>query len=216
MVLPFTQRTRVILGGAAIAFLALAGAFLGDRAVTSRLAAARAVADVARKEVVASNHRADSALALAAQLKASADSSAHASALAKAKADSAQRAADHFRGALAQVVKTAPDTCKPIVITADSALAADSSTIHSLHASAVADSAQIADLTNSRDSLTSALFDLRASSKTLVQADTKLSKAAKPSLILRLLPHPGVTVTYGLDQHGKPHAVAGISAGWSF
>lgn len=216
MQLPFTQRTRVIAGAIAVGVLVLVVTVFGDEAVSNRIAAARAVSTVALKQVAVAQKTADSALKVAAAERDSVAAAAHVAAVAKTRADSAQHAADHFRGALSQIVKVAPDTCKPIIVTADSALAADSASIRALHTAAVADSTQIAVLTDSRDSLTSALVTLRTASKALVSADKQLAKAAKPSLLLRLLPHPGVNITGGVDRHGKLNAVAGISAGWSF
>lgn len=210
-----TQKQRII-GGICAAVLVIASVVLGDRAVASRIAAATAVAALARTQEKAAQVHADSALKLAAQLRDSALAAAHAGAIARAKADSAQHSAAQLRGALAQLAKTAPDTCKPIVITADSALAADSATIKSLHAAAQSDSAQIAQKARANDSLTAALTKLQSTSTTLVKADAKLAKAVKTPFLLKILPHPQLSVQEGIDRQGKFHTTLGIGLGYQF
>lgn len=214
--LPFSKKTQIIVGASILGALMLIGVVAGDLAVKSRLAAAQAVASVARAQMKVAEKQANEASAIAAAYQDSAAKAQKLAGKAHASADSAQHAADKLRGALAQALSVVPDTCKPIVITADSALAADSVALSNLHAVVQADSVSMADQAHAADSLRAALTRVNAASKFVVQADQKLSKAAKTPFLLRILPHPQLSIQEGVDRQGKFHTTLGIGAGYSF
>lgn len=99
------------------------------------------------------------------------------------------------------VAAAAPDTCRVVVRAANAALAQDSSAAVSLH--------------EALDSTKVALTTVRGSTRQLEAATANLERAAKPSLLRALLPHPHLGVTAGIDATGRPAVVAGIGFGWS-
>jgi hypothetical protein len=107
----------------------------------------------------------------------------------------------------------APDTCKTIVLTADSALAEKDSVIAA--DSAALRSALVAQtvLQASVDTLVPALAKLRTGATALVKADAKL---AWRQLVLRFLPSPGVGFApVGIDASGKVHGPQLVAyVGW--
>jgi hypothetical protein len=212
LTLPFSRRTIVCAAVIGAIILGL----LGGRAVSSRLAAARAVEQVALDQAVVAQKHADAADKFAAAQKDSADAAKRAGAIAQARADSAQHAADHYRGAFSQLAKVAPDTCKPVIVIADSALAADSVTIAGLRNVIASDTAAIRHLEYSRDSLRVALTQMETAGKNLAKASIQLVKASKTPFWLRILPKPSLGCAAGLDPHnGRPASACGITAGWS-
>lgn len=127
------------------------------------------------------------------------------------RAASARHTADRLTAKLSALASVAPDTCSPVIITADSALAAKDSVIAAdsvalQHSVAASQKLQLA-----VDTLTSALAELRVPATTLVKAETKASRWRTVSA---LLPHPIGGIYLGVDADGKPHTIVGIGLGW--
>jgi hypothetical protein len=196
---------KVVIG-ATLAALAVAGWF-----AASAVSSARVELKLAQAATQAALKQSDAALAAAAAagaqvvvLRAQRDS-------ALSKADRQSRLATRLTGQLAQIEKTAPDTCRPIVILADSALAAKDSEIAQKD-SALADEKQIeAKLQQANASLYASLTQLSSAAKAEVKVETKLEHR---SLLSKLLPTPGIGVAMGFNPAGSPQVITGITLGW--
>jgi chromosome segregation ATPase len=152
--------------------------------------AALAAADAAGKQVVALRAQRDSALV---------------------KADRQSRLATRLTGQLAQIEKTAPDTCRPIIITADSALAAKDSEIAQKDSALQAEQKIEQRVQFEADTLRAALTRLSSAAKTEVKAETKVTHR---SLLAKLIPTPGIGVAAGFNPSGSPQVITGITLGW--
>lgn len=133
------------------------------------------------------------------------------SALAKANILAARSA--RLRASYKTVAAIAPDTCRPIVISADSALAAADSAQAALRVALAASQRSEQLLQIAVDTLVPALQTLRSTATTLVKADTKL---ARRTLLSRLVPHVGGGIAFGIDATGAPRLITGVTLGWSF
>lgn len=206
---------RPIVVGACVAALLAAG-ITADRLHTSQLAVARADAAHARAATVAAERSADSALRLVATTNAALHTTDSIRAVAVQRANSAALEVSRLRGALAVAAQAAPVSCAPVVALADSALAAQDTEIASLHVALHTDSATIRRLTAALDTTAAALGGLRGASANLVSADQTLAKRARPSLLARLLPHPGIGIAAGFTPAGTPAVLTGLTLSWSF
>lgn len=159
------------------------------------------------------------AVALAGQVRAVAE--AHA---AEARADSAhaaaaraERAADALARREAQIVAryrqregVAPDTCRPVLVLADSALAVADEKADSLQNALRTEKGVSAGLRASLDSVIVAAGRTEA-------AATLLDHASRPSWRERLTPRLGLGATVGVNPvTGRPAVAAGLTLGWSF
>ncbi len=205
-------KAAISIGVAALA----AGLVAGGNVISSHLDVARAEAKAARDSTQAALKSAALAGAAASALRFQAQALDAQKAAAVARADSAERSAIRLKGTLAALVKSAPDTCRPIIIVADSAIAAQDSTITSLRAGLQLAQDERSKLLTAVDTLSAANARLRASAANLVSVDAKLDKRSRGSLLLRLLPHFGAGIAAGLNPVGRPDAVTGITLGWSF
>lgn len=205
-------KAAISIGVAALA----AGIIAGGESLSSRLDVARADAKAARESTQAALKSAAIADAAASALRFQAQALDAQKVAAVARADSAERSATRLKGSLAALVKSAPDTCRPIIVTADSAIAAQDSTITSLRLGLTLAQEERSKLLTAVDTLTAANARLRASAANLVSVDAKLDKRSRGSLLLRLLPHPGVGLAAGVNPAGQPQVVTGITLGWSF
>lgn len=183
-------------------------------ALDSALAVARGARRALQEEAARSAH-ADSIAALA-QAQA-----AHLSAREQvfaANADKSSRALSALRARYALAL--APDTCRSLKAAADSALAASDSVAASEHAARLAADDRAAFLQVGLDTTRDALAKLRSASVISAVATMRLEHAAKPPLLSRffkaLAPRIGVGISAGVDVHGAPDAVTGITLGWSF
>lgn len=192
------RRVLIIVAAAVI----LAG-IVAERYSDERLVAERAL-------VAAAVARADSAAQVAAELRAVTDS-----ALAQAaRADSAARAvgqrSDSVRVVYRRVAVLAPDTCAPVVAAADSALAAADSVAGALRTLAASHEDAARAAIERADVSEAALRDVRA-------AAGRLERAARPSLLSRLTPKPGLGLAAGVNvATGRPAAVLGATLAWRF
>lgn len=177
-----------------------------DAARTARLALQRAAAQAAHADSVAvsAEARARDLSVRELRLVATADTATHTLAVLRA------------RYAAAPV----PDTCRSIKAVADSALAADDSVAASQYAARLAADDRAAVLQMGLDTTRDALAHLRSAAVVSAFATASLEHAAKPPLLSRLFkslaPRVGVGVSAGLDVHGTPNVVTGITVGWSF
>lgn len=196
---------KAVVIGASLALLALGGLIASkahDAAVELKLANAATKAAVKRAEAA---EKADSAIvAQVVVLRAQRDS-------ALTRADQKSRLAARLTGSLASLAKAAPDTCRPIVVTADSALAADSAVIAQKD-SVIAHDKQIeAKMQQDNDSLRVALTSLTQAAKVEVKAVTKQEHR---SLLARLIPTPGIGIAAGFTPQGAPQVLTGITLSW--
>jgi hypothetical protein len=164
------------------------------------LARMQTAAAIAHAKIVESDNRIlklarDSALERAAQ--AEKDAVRHAQNLAVAKSKL-------FKAAL-----SAPDTCAPVVLAAQIAIAEADSVID-------ARTRELAEVLVAQgkdakraDAAEDALRKLREPAAVLVQA-------TKPNLWKKLRPELFVGAVAGIDATGKPNAVAGVGLGWKF
>lgn len=164
-------------------------------------------AAVAVSQFHVAQHAADSTARLSAQVL-RADSAL----VRRASVDSTRAA--HFAAEASRLetrlhLVAVPDTCKPIVILADSALAAKDSAL-------AASSARGDSLSKGLDSTQAALRSVLASQRQLGASASIVAHAAKPSLLSRIVPHPGIGLAAGVDANGQPHLITGITFGWTF
>lgn len=196
---------KVVVIGASLALLALGGLVASkahDAAVELRLA--NAALKVAAARADAAEKRAATIEAQVVALRAQRDS-------ALTRADQKSRLAARLTGSLASLAKAAPDTCRPIVVTADSALAADSAVIAQKDSALAKDKRIEAKLQDSNDSLRVALSALTQAAHTEVKA---VVKQEHRSLLARLLPTPGIGVAAGFTPQGSPQVLTGITLSW--
>lgn len=160
----------------------------------------------ARHEAAAARAIAQAAETQAASLSDVASERAARAALAEHRADSLAHLPARVRYLTASA--TAPDTCAALVALADFALAqADGVTVALRQANG--------ELHVALDSTSAALQLVRGSQRQLGVATANLERAAKPSLLSRVLPRPTVGLSAGVDALGRPHVIAGIGLGWS-
>ncbi len=128
-----------------------------------------------------------------------------------ARAGQTNRVATRLMGQLASLEKAAPDTCRPIIVTADSALAAKDLVIAQQDSALAADTKIERDLHLEVDTLRVALTTLSSAAKTEVKVVAKLTHR---SWLVKLLPTPGIGVAAGLNPAGSPQVITGITLGW--
>jgi len=208
-----TFPTRAVVIGAAVALLAVVGA--GVRHSQEKLAVARDEAQKAVAAAVLAQKQADASTRVAAAYQLAADSAVAAEHRAELHADSAARAVVRLRSSFAEKAKTAPDTCRPVIAAADSTIAALDSTVQGLTSALRSSQEARSDLQTALDTTRAALARTKASDADLIRATSVLIKASHTPFYLRLLPHPGISSTAGVDIHGKPNIVTGLSLGWS-
>ncbi len=201
------MKTNVLLSivaGALLIFGIAAGtaaSHAGVEAKLARQATSQALKDAARAATAAA----------AAQHLADVSRIERDSALAKANILAARSA--RLRASYKAAVVVAPDTCKPVIITADSALAAADSVQRQLSLALVASQRSEQALQVAVDTLTKANMAMITTTATLIKADTKL---AHRTLLSRLVPHVGGGIAFGVDAVGAPHLITGVTLGWSF
>lgn len=205
MTIPKIPRVALLL----VCFMPLALALVASRSVT----AAKAEAAVARKAEQAAVLSAGHALAHADSVQRAAEALRVERDSATARAARFEHSATRLTGKLSALEAAAPDTCRPIIVTADSALAAKDGTIHELHTALDRSVASEASLQSAVDTLRPALIHLRSTSTALVKADAKL---ASRSWLSKILPHPAIGEAFGVDAQGQPHLTTAIMLGWSF
>jgi hypothetical protein len=187
----------------AVSIAAIVGVgFLIDARYQDDLSSARADAKAARGI-------ANAAIAVSVIAQDAADS-------ARARADAAELRADSLetRAARSRIVyrtlsQAAPDTCRPALGAADLVIAQKDSVIAEKNVA-------IASLRFALDTTTRALVQLRGATVKLNIATEHLEKASKRSLFAKLLPRPGAGVAAGVDAHGRPALIAGITLGYTF
>jgi hypothetical protein len=198
----------------AVAVIAVALLAFSGRAYTEKLAVAQSDAASARAVATQALQHAADATSLASAFRAKANLLADSAAAATRLADLAEQKSVRLRGSFTATAATAPDTCRLVILAADSALVVQDSAITTLHtALQSAQDARLA-LTAALDTTTAALAALRVSGTALVHADAALSHAARPSLFTRLLPHPGIGVAIILDPTGTPRVGVGLALSW--
>lgn len=209
-----------LLGAAAVVLgLTVAGEALRahDHAA---LSAALSDAHTARLALQTQAARAAHADSVAASAELGARAAALRENVASAHADSATRTLATMRERYRVVTVTVPDTCLSIKAAADSALAASDSVAASEHAARRAADDRAAFLQVGLDTTRDALTKLRGAAVVSAFATARLEHDAKPPFLSRFLkavaPRVGVGFTAGLDVHGVPNAVTGITVGWSF
>jgi len=199
-------QTRVLVGVALGVIVLLVGSIRGcgvARDSAAALAAAR------HAEMAALDSAARSA-ATAALERQRGDSARAAAVSERGRADSVENVADSLAITYRVTAASAPAQCSSVVRTANAALAA-ASVSHlelelTVHSALTADSLHVSAL----DTSALALNRLRVSSVTLV-------KASRPSLLLAVLPRPGIGATLGYDPIRKqPAVVIGVTLGWHF
>lgn len=132
------------------------------------------------------------------------------------RAEAATRDAASARRSFSSAASSAPDTCTPVVVAAQAALSKQDSVEKELREALNHSRVIEQRLQQSVDTLLPALTRLQTSAGNLVAADKKLANAARTSLLVRLLPHPGAGVAFGLDPLGQPRLVTGFTLSWSF
>jgi hypothetical protein len=207
---------RWIIGVVAVTLgLAVVGTGV-SRHYAAGLATARTETATAQDALRASLVTASRDSAAAAEFADSARIERAAAAVEHARADTAHRLAATALGAYRTLRATVPDTCQAVTRAADSVISLDS-------AASDHQSAEISDLhrslineQNRGDSLSHALTLVTGSAGTLDGKVAVLIGASKPSVISRLLPHLGAGLALGVDATGQPHAIIGVTLGWSF
>lgn len=117
--------------------------------------------------------------------------------------------ADKYKRLYNAAKAAAPDTCRTVVIAADSALAAADSALAASERKAML-------LELSLSQVRPALAQLLPATVQLSTATLQLEKASRPSLLVRLRPKIGFGGSAGVDVHGKPNVVTGITLSWTF
>lgn len=143
--------------------------------------------------------------------------------LADSEAAAARREARGIRRHLASIsialetakAKATPDTCQPYI--AEVQALADSALAAARQGQAAFDSLSEAydTLSKSHMTLLAAFNEQEAALARLKAASVTVVKHDRPPFLLRILPKPSAGCTAGLDVHGKPNAVCGVSLGWS-
>lgn len=214
MKLPAPSIPRPVVIDAAVALFALISGLV-VRHSQEKLAVARDEAQKAVATAALAQKQADASVRVADALRRTADSVAARAHQEAARADSAQHVADRLRGAYAAAVRQAPDTCRAVIASADSVIAAQDTTISMLQGALTSSEEARSDLQTALDTTRAAFVRLRDAQVPLLHATTELVKASHPSLLARLVPHFGLGSTAGLDTHGRPAVVTGLSLGWS-
>lgn len=199
--------------------LSLAGVALRAHDNTA-LSTARDAAHTARVALEQANVRAAYAESVAANADARAQQAAVLELRAKRHADSVNTNLSVLRERYRVASAVVPDTCRPIKAAADSALAASDSLSASLRAALTAADDRASHLQVGLDTTRDALAKLRSASVAAVIATARFEDAAKPNVLSRILkfaaPRVGFGVGAGLDTHGRPNLITGITVGWSF
>lgn len=211
-VLILSLRRLVALAGTAVALVLLAA---GVSCHNDELAAARAEAQQAIARAASAQKATATSMRAADSLRERADSAAAASRRAELRADSAQRAAERARGAYELAKRDAPDTCAQVIAHADSVISAQDTTITGLRLALDSSVQARSDLQTALDTTQAAIVRLRASDADLIHATSVLVKHSHEPFLLKLLPHPGIGGVAGLDIHGEPNIVTGLSLTWS-
>lgn len=149
------------------------------------------------------------ALAASAQYRALAETATAARDSALDRANIAEKRATTLDAKYRVLASVAPDTCRPIVIYADSALAAKDSEAVELRVALRA--AQ-----DATSNYKAGLDTLRGASVSLVSSSKDLLVASKPTFVQRITPHVGFGAAVGVDATGVPRAILGVTLGWSF
>jgi len=132
------------------------------------------------------------------------------------RAAAADRKATQARSDFAAVAGAAPDTCAPVIAAAETVFVALKSINSALSDALQSNDSTIAHLSAALDTTQHALSSLRSAATTLVVADARLANSTKAPWYSRLLPHPGVGVSAGIDPAGHFRVITGFSLGWTF
>lgn len=178
---------------------------------TRSIGAAEAEAKAARAATTTALRHSANAVQFAADAQLQANSFRADRIVAVRQADSLRLIEARLRGTIASTA--VPDTCRPLVILYDSTLAVKDGTEVKLRVALAKSDSMGISLQHAVDTLSAALTELRGAAHALVKADEKV---ARRSLLLRLLPRPGVGVSAGFDPLGKPTILYGVHVGWSF
>lgn len=167
---------------------------------------------LARKQTQQAIANANTILAQNKNLKSQADSARAEAASHEQKAQQAQTQLSDAKRALFKAALAAPDTCGPVVLAAQNALA-DADRVIDERTAALA-AMTVTDLKDKKrsDDAEKSLADLSKPAQTLVDVtdNSLLHRLAR----LRPTLHAGAMA--GVDVTGKPNAVVGIGFGWSF
>lgn len=164
---------------------------------------------LARKQTQQAIAHATDVLAVNKSLKVEADSARAEAARHEQKAVQAQSQLAVAKRDLFKAALAAPDTCGPVVLAAQNALAEADKTIAEKNDALI--SMTVADLKDRdrADKAEEALVGLVKPAKALVSASHE-------SVWHKLRPELQVGVHAGMDIQGKPNAVVGIGFGWHF
>jgi len=204
-----------MLGGVALAVALCGGAALRHH-VASTLDIAAGQSKAARAALSQALHDAEQALRVAESATQEAQRSRRERDAAKHRADSAAAVAAGDRAQFAAFAAAAPDTCRDLVRAAEAALVAKDTVEAHLRGALAASETEAAQILLARDSLRAALAKVIPAGATLVSADAKLERAARPSLFTRILPRPGIGAAAGFDALGHPRIIIGVTFGWPF
>jgi hypothetical protein len=135
---------------------------------------------------------------------------------ASASARTAESRAKVARARFDSLSSVASPVCDSIVAAGHTALSESDSVNRALASDTTELRSVIALKQRSIDELRPQLDSLRNAAVRVGDASQKVIDVSQPSLLSRLLPHTGAGVTAGVDVHGRPNAVAGITFGWTF
>lgn len=196
---------------------------IGALPVVSAGIARRAERATAADSVAAHAERFEAALESAASLhlaataaEARAESAGHRATAAELKARAAERQRDAAVARYRDLAAVAPDTCRPALAAADSALAAEELVSKQLETALTSSQEARSHLRTGLDSAEAALGLLRGAGTPLVASTRSYLAAVRPSWKERLTPHPHLGVTFGVDARGHANTVAGAGFGWGF
>jgi hypothetical protein len=200
----------------------MAGAFVV--AMVSRPRPDLAAVAAAQRDVEGSRELVARAVAAqtASDLRASLlEDSAHAAisraAVATASSHEAQLRANDARQRFAAAAKNLSVECDAVVSAAEVALSESDSVVVSLKSANSQLRQGASELQGALDSTRTAAAAVRAAAVDLSGKAGILVKASKPSLIRRLLPHPGIGSAAGINAAGQPQVlVVAATLGWSF
>jgi hypothetical protein len=188
--------------------------------IATRHAAQDAVTQTALKQAVTAGRGAlalsDKAIAVAKLAADSADMYRHRADSLKARGDSLELRVAALRGQFKQIAKTAPDTCAQVVEVASFLIdSLDVEVTTQRSRAAAADSAS-QKYRLALDTTQTALNKARLSLGELGKAAFEVEQASRPSIFARFIPHAGFGGAAGIDAHGLPNAVIGVTFGWTF
>lgn len=188
---------------ALVALLVFGVVYATGRSASHRLDVAQDSLAVALKDGARQKSQVDFLTTRAGQIEARADSEAH-------RADSLAQLSRKAEIRYVVARSAAPDTCKPVLVLADSAIGA---------AQAETESARTAlRLTQeAANGYRTALDTIRPAYDRLRVAAVSVDRATRPGLVARLTPHLGLGVAGGVDVlTRRPAIVTGLTLGWSF